>query len=113
MQNVLCGDNLDSNPKCYIEGEYDLNTIGKYPLVFKAEDKYGNISTKNFTLNVYKPSNSSSSSKTPTYKNYADIVSEYKNENTFNINQKEIEENNKKLNNELKNCEFIRMAGLS
>lgn len=82
VQNVLCGDNLDSNPKCYIEGEYDLNTIGKYPLVFKAEDKYGNISTKNFTLNVYKPSNSSSSSKTPTYKNYADIVSEYKNENT-------------------------------
>ena len=82
VQNVLCGDNLDSNPKCYIEGDYDLNTIGKYPLVFKAEDKYGNISAKNFTLNVYKPSNSSSSSKTPTYKKYADIVSEYKNKNT-------------------------------
>ena len=82
VQNVLCGDNLDSEPNCYIEGHYDLNTIGKYPLVFKAEDKYGNVSTKNFTLNVYKPSNSSSSSKTPTYKKYADIISEYKNENT-------------------------------
>ena len=82
VQNVLCGDNLDSEPNCYIEGHYDLNTIGKYPLVFKAEDKYGNVSTKNFTLNVYKPSNSSSSSKTPTYKKYDDIVSEYKNENT-------------------------------
>ena len=28
-------------------------------------------------------------------------------ENAFNINQKEIEENSKKLNNELKNCELI------
>ncbi len=84
VESVLCGDNLDSNPKCYIEGEYDLNTVGKYPLVFKAEDKYGNLSTKNFTLNVYKPSSSSSSSsgKTRTYKKYSDIVAEYKNENT-------------------------------
>lgn len=83
VQNVLCGDNLDSEPKCYIEGEYDLNKVGKYPLVFKAEDKYGNISTKNFTLNVYKPSsNSSSGSKGHSYKKYSDILSEYKTDKT-------------------------------
>ncbi len=82
IQNILCGDNLDSNPNCYIEGEYDLNTVGKYSVVFKAIDKYGNESSKDFTLNVYKPSNSSSSSKSPTYKKYSDIVSEYKNKNT-------------------------------
>ena len=82
VESVLCGDNLDSEPNCYIEGDYDLKTVGKYALTFKAEDKYGNISTKNFTLNVYKPSGGSSSSKTPTYKKYSDIVAEYKTENT-------------------------------
>ena len=33
IQNILCGDNLDSNPNCYIEGEYDLNTVEKYALL--------------------------------------------------------------------------------
>jgi len=82
LDNILCGDNLDSNPKCEIKGNYDLKTVGKYPLVFKATDKYGNVSSKDFTLSVYKPSNGSSSSKTPSYKQYSDIVKEYKTENT-------------------------------
>ena len=83
VQNILCGDNVDNNPNCYIKGDYDLNVVNKYPLEFVAEDKYGNISSKKFTLNVYKPSNySSSSSKKPSYKKYADIVSKYKKENT-------------------------------
>ncbi len=81
INNILCGDNLDSEPKCYIEGDYDLNTVGNYPLTFKAEDKYGNVSKKDFTLKVYKPSGSSSSSKKTTYKNFTDIISEYKTDN--------------------------------
>lgn len=83
VDSILCGDNLDSNPKCFIEGNYDLNVVGKYPLVFKAVDKYGNETVKEFTLNVYEPSGSgSSSSKTPTYKKFEDIVKEYKTDNT-------------------------------
>lgn len=82
VSDILCGDNLDSNPKCYIEGDYDLNTVGNYPLVFKAEDKYGNINTQEFTLKVYKPSGGSSSSSKRNYLNYEDLVKEYKKENT-------------------------------
>lgn len=82
VSSVLCGDNLDNEPNCFIEGDYDLNTVGKYPLVFKAIDRYGNTSIKNFTLNVYKPSGGSSSSKTKTYKKLSDIIDTYKKDNT-------------------------------
>jgi len=82
VQNVLCGDNLDNEPNCFIEGDYDLNTVGKYKVTFKAIDKSGNEASKDFTINVYKPSGGSSSSSKPTYKNYKDIVKEYKTENT-------------------------------
>ena len=82
LDNILCGDNLDSNPNCYIEGEYSLNKEGKYPVKFVAQDKYGNKSTKNFTLNVYKPSGKSNSNKSKTYQKFADIVNKYKTKNT-------------------------------
>ena len=82
VDDVLCGDNLDSNPKCYIEGEYDLNKVGEYSLVFKAEDKYGNTNEQPFTLKVYKPSGGGSSSSKTTYKKYADLVAQYKKDNT-------------------------------
>ena len=81
VEDVLCGDNYDNNPKCYIEGDYDLNTIGKYNVIFKAEDSSGNIASKNFTINVYKPSDEISSNKTPTYTYFSDVVKNYKNEN--------------------------------
>ena len=82
LENILCADNLDSNPNCYIEGEYDLNTIGKYPVFFKAVDIAGNESVKEFTINVYEPKKTSSSSIKTSYKQYADIVKEYKTDNT-------------------------------
>ena len=53
MEKILCGDDYDDNPKCYIEGEYDLNQVGVYPLVFKAIDSSGNTEEKAFNLNVY------------------------------------------------------------
>lgn len=59
-KKILCGDNYDSNPNCYIEGEYDINTIGNYPLIFKAIDSSGNTNEVNFTLNVLESTNNSS-----------------------------------------------------
>ena len=32
--SLFCGDNYDSEPNCYIEGNYDLNTIGEYKLTY-------------------------------------------------------------------------------
>lgn len=79
---ILCGDNYDNRPNCYIEGDYDLNTVGIYPLVFKAIDSSGNEESVAFDLNVYQPSSTVSppTSKTVTY--FSDIVSKHKNEST-------------------------------
>ena len=54
-KQILCGDNYDSNPKCTIEGDYDLNTVGDYNLVFKATDSSGNTETAPFILHVVEP----------------------------------------------------------
>ncbi len=80
---ILCGDNYDSNPNCYIEGNYDLSVVGDYPLVFKAEDSSGNIKEVNFTLSVYEPSSTSSSNQSTTQSHtyFNDVISNYKTQN--------------------------------
>lgn len=75
---ILCGDNYDSNPTCVIEGDYDLNKVGEYPLVFRATDSSGNEQVENFTLYVKESSNPSLSTKTY----YSDILAKHKNEHT-------------------------------
>lgn len=80
-EKILCGDNYDSSPQCFIEGQYDLNTVGEYALTFKAIDNSGNETDKDFLLNVYQPSKKSgSSSQTKTYFN--DVLANYKSDNT-------------------------------
>lgn len=82
--NIMCGDNHDSIPNCYVEGKYNVNKVGSYPLVFKAEDKSGNVATKEFVLKVVnKPTGSSTTQSTPkTYTKFSDILSKHKAENT-------------------------------
>jgi GH25 family lysozyme M1 (1,4-beta-N-acetylmuramidase)/aspartate carbamoyltransferase regulatory subunit len=81
VSNILCGDNEDANPNCYIEGEYDYNTVGTYPLVFKAIDRSGNETTKQFNLNVVAPTKNSSKKET-TSTLFSDVVKNYKTDNT-------------------------------
>lgn len=76
---ILCGDNYDSHPKCEIIGEYDINTLGTYPLLFKATDNSGNITEINFDLNVIE-GRSGGYTETTTY--FSDVISKYKNDNT-------------------------------
>ena len=82
VDKVLCGDDFDPNPNCYIEGNYDLNTIGKYPLEFIAIDSSGNKNTQKFTLNVYDKLNSTSSSNGNTYTDFNKVKELYKAEDT-------------------------------
>lgn len=79
---ILCGDNEDSNPNRYIEGEYDYNTVGSYPLVFKASDRSGNTTEKKFTLYVNEKKPNSQNNTKKTYTNFSDVVQTYKTENT-------------------------------
>lgn len=82
LEDILCGDNYDNKPKCEIIGEYDLNTVNNYSLTFKATDNSDNITTKNFTLKVYEPKKSSSSSSKVNYTMFNDVKEKYKQENT-------------------------------
>ena len=77
---IMCGDDYDDTPNCYIEGVYDLNKVGKYPLTYNAIDNSGNATSKDFTLNVYKNSSGSSSSSKKVYFN--DVIKKYKTDKT-------------------------------
>ena len=76
---IMCGDNYDDNPSCKIIGEYNTNVVGNYPLIYEAIDKSGNITKKEFTLKVRKPSNSTSRTTTIPFKS---LYNEYKKNNT-------------------------------
>lgn len=84
IDDIVCADNIDDNPQCEIIGYYDTNKVGKYQLTFKATDKSGNETIKNFILNVTEPSEkkNSTSSSTSQKKQFKDIVKEYKTSKT-------------------------------
>lgn len=86
---ILCGDNYDAEPKCYIEGEYDVNKVGEYALLFKAEDKSGNIAEEPFILKIYEPykpntniSNNNTTTTTPKRTDFQEIKSIHKTDKT-------------------------------
>ncbi len=83
VSKILCGDNEDAKPNCYIEGEYDYNTVGTYPLIYKAEDKSGNKSEQKFNLNVVEPPKKNNNvQKEPTKTLFNEVLKNYKTENT-------------------------------
>ena len=77
---IMCGDNYDDNPKCEVIGEYDVNKIGNYKLVFEASDFSGNNTKKEFILKVVKPRKGSSTNATTIP--FKSLYNEYKNDNT-------------------------------
>ena len=79
-KKILCGDDYDNSPKCYIEGEYNLGEVGTYPLVFKAVDSSGNTEEVSFNLNVYEPKKTTTN-KEKVYTYFNDVVTNYKNSN--------------------------------
>jgi len=82
-KELFCGDNYDSNPKCYIEGEYNLNEVGTYPLTFIGEDKSKNKTSHDFTLYVKeKKKTNNHSSGTVKTTDFEEIVEKYKTKKT-------------------------------
>ena len=82
VDRFLCGDDLDDTPKCYIEGEYDFNTLGTYKLKYIAIDSSNNKSEKSFKLKVVNPSNSSSNNTEKPRIPISNYINKYKNKNT-------------------------------
>ena len=84
-ESILCGDNEDNNPECIIEGEYDINKTGTYPLVFKATDRSHNENLIKFNLKVIdrpKSSSSKPNSSTPSKTNFLDVYQNFKTKKT-------------------------------
>lgn len=85
FDKIMCADDYDSNPICEVVGDYDLNTVGVYPVTFVATDQSGNRLEKPFNLKVQEPpkrGSSSSGSSSPTYTKFQDVVATYKNDDT-------------------------------
>lgn len=82
FERILCGDDYDTNPKCEVVGDYDLDTVGEYPLEYHAEDSSGNKAVHEFTLNVIEPKNSSGPTTPKETTAFSDVVNAYKTEDT-------------------------------
>ena len=81
-ESLFCGDNYDNNPKCFIEGNYDVNNVGVYPLTFVGIDSSNNKSTHKFTLSVKEKSKNKNESNNIKPILYEDIIKKYKTNKT-------------------------------
>ena len=82
VDTMLCGDNYDKRPICYIEGEYDINKVGEYNLKYIAVDSSQNKTEKDYKL-VVKKSISERNDSSATSLPVKDIISKHKNDNTM------------------------------
>ena len=78
LDKVVCGDNYDREMKCEIEGSYDINKLGEYPVKIKTTDTHGNTTYKDTTVVVKDKIRNSD----PTYYYLKDFINEYKKEDT-------------------------------
>ena len=86
QSKFFCGDNYDDEPKCEIIGDYNLDEVGDYSLVFKASDSSNNISENNFTVHVIeKPKTNEKKDIKKEIKTtfYTDIYSKYKTDDSL------------------------------
>lgn len=85
LNGIICADNETSTIECDIEGNYDINTVGSYNLMYVAIDNSNNKTTKDFVLKVVEPvtNNTSSTKDEITYTYFSDIVKDYKKDNVL------------------------------
>jgi len=61
--DVFSGDNYSKELTKEVIGDYDLNTLGSYEVVYKVTDSSGNYTENPFTLKVVEPSKENTSNK--------------------------------------------------
>lgn len=84
-KSFFCGDNYDDNPICRIDGDFDLESEGEYPVSWVGIDSSNNVSKHPFTIIVKKresSSNHSDSSDEEVSTSFQDIIEKYKNDHT-------------------------------
>ena len=80
---ILCADDYDDKVDCKIEGSYNMDEVGVYPLSMKATDKSNNSTTKFFNLKVIMKSLKIEDDNPLEFVSYDDIYKKYKNNNTL------------------------------
>ena len=81
-KRILCADNYDKRPNCFIEGTYNFNIIGNYNLKYIAIDSFNNKTEKEFTL-IIKDKNKTKNNLKKKNLNIKDVVNKYKNDNSM------------------------------
>ena len=76
IDTILCGDNYDKRPDCKIIGNYELDKLGSYDLVYIAKDSSLNETKIPFKLNVVEKSK-----PVETKTLFSDIVNDYSKKN--------------------------------
>ena len=79
-KELFCGDNYDSHPKCWIEGDYDVATPGNYSLTFVGEDSSKNQARNDFIL-IVRETKKSQGTTTSSYTNFQEVRRKYQKEN--------------------------------
>lgn len=82
VNRILCGDNYDARPNCYVEGNYNINEIGTYDLKYIGVDSSNNKTEKDFKLYVIEKPKEKPKPKEETFVDFNEIVNIHKNENT-------------------------------
>ncbi len=82
VNSMLCGDNYDKRPNCYIEGDYDFNKVGEYNLKYIAVDSSDNKTERDYKLIVKNKLESSGSSSSSTYQ-LSTLINDHKSEDTI------------------------------
>ena len=82
VNSMLCGDNYDARPNCYVDGYYNINEIGSYNLKYVGADSSNNKTEKNFTLNIIKKQNKTQKPSQESFVAFKDIVNLHKKNNT-------------------------------
>ena len=82
VNRILCGDNYDARPNCYVEGNYNINEIGTYDLKYIGVDSSNNKTEKDFKLYVIEKPKEKPKPKEETFVDFNDIVNIHKNEKT-------------------------------
>ena len=79
---ILCADDYDDNIKCELNGSYNLEQPGTYPLSITATDKSNNSTNKKFNLVVTNPQKTEYKQSLK-FVSYDDIYNKYKNNNNL------------------------------
>ncbi len=83
VNSMLCGDNYDARPNCYVEGNYNINEIGTYNLKYIGVDSSNNKRELEFKLNVIEqPKETKNEPKEESFIAFKDIVNKHKKNNT-------------------------------